>query len=120
MPKEITLYHNPRCSKSRAALQLLEQYDAIINVINYQTSPPDAQTLRKILQLLNLKPIELVRTGEAQFKSLTKQKSDFSEQELVDLMVQFPILIERPIVVTDNGAAIGRPIGNIVELLNDD
>ena len=120
MPKEIRLYHNPRCSKSRAALQWLQNSGADFEVIDYQKTPPDAVTLTKILQLLNLKAEELMRRGDAQYKSLQISQGNYSESELIDFMVQYPILIERPIVVTDEGAAIGRPIDNVIELLADD
>lgn len=120
MPNEIRLYHNPRCSKSRAALQWLQNSGLDFEVIDYQKNPPTAETLSEILQLLDLKAGELLRRGEAVFKTLKADADQYSEPELVDLMVQHPILIERPIVVTADGAAIGRPLENIIELLADD
>jgi arsenate reductase len=120
MPNEIRLYHNPRCSKSRAALQWLQNSGAEFEVVDYQKNPPDAETLSQILQRLNLRASELLRRGEAQFKSLKANVDKCSESEVIDLMVQYPILIERPIVVTADGAAIGRPLENVIELLDDD
>ena len=118
MPNKITLYHNPRCSKSRAALQLLQHNDTSLEVVDYQKTPPDVATLTKILSLLDLRASQLVRRGEAQYKMLQPDCDSCSEAELIDLMVKHPILIERPIVVTENDAAIGRPIENIIELLD--
>lgn len=123
MPIETTLYHNPRCSKSRAALQLLQNHvlqnqGASIDVVDYQKTPPDAATLKKILNLLDLNALELMRRGEAQFKALQSEIENCDEDGRIDLMVQYPILMERPIVVTKEGAAIGRPIDNIIELLD--
>ena len=120
MPREITLFHNPRCSKSRAALQLLQQSDRSFEVIDYLKSPPTAETLRKILRLLNVSARELMRRGEAQYKSLKLDAKECTDNELIDLIIQYPILLERPIVVTESAAAIGRPIDNIIELLGND
>jgi len=120
VPQKITLYHNPRCSKSRAALQLLQQTDNSLEIIDYQKTPPSAETLKKILQQLNLSANELMRRGEAQYKKLQLDTADHSEEELIELIAQYPILMERPIAVTETAAAIGRPIDNIVELLEND
>ncbi len=118
MPNEITLYHNPRCSKSRAALQLLQNHDPNLAVVEYLKTPPDAATLKNILELLGLNAIELMRRSETQFKTLRTEIENSDEATRIDLMVQHPILIERPIAVTEDGAAIGRPIDNIIELLD--
>ena len=118
MPNKITLYHNPRCSKSRAALQLLQQQKTGFDVVDYQKTPPDAATLTKILNLLDFKASQLLRQGEAQYKNLKADIENYSDAELIDLMVKYPILIERPLVITENDAAIGRPIDNIIELLD--
>jgi len=118
MPKEITLFHNPRCSKSRAVLQLLQQSGINFDVIDYQKEPPDAATIQSILQLLDISAKELIRRGEAQYKKLQSEVETYSEAEIISLMVQHPILIERPIVVTEDNAAIGRPIDNVIALLD--
>ena len=118
MPNKTTLYHNPRCSKSRAALQLLEHQEMDFDVVDYQKTPPNAATLTKILNLLDLKAHKLMRQGEAQYKGLKADIENYSDAELIDLMVKYPILIERPLLVTENDAAIGRPIDNIIELLD--
>ncbi len=100
-------------------MQLLQQHNsAELSVIDYQKSPPDAATLTSILKLLNLNASELLRRGEAQYKSLQPDIDNCSETELIDLMAKYPILIERPIVVTENDAAIGRPIDNVIDLLD--
>ena len=89
MPNKITLYHNPRCSKSRAALQLLQQQKTGFDVVDYQKTPPDAATLTKILNLLDLKAHKLMRQGEAQYKSLKADIENYSDAELIDFCLLY-------------------------------
>lgn len=119
MPNKVTLYHNPRCSKSRAALELLKSRELDVTVVEYLKEPPTSETLGSILALLNLQPSELLRQGESAYKELRLGKGDHSKVDIIQAMVDHPILIERPIVTTNDSAAIGRPLDNIIELLDD-
>lgn len=111
-----TLYHNPRCSKSREALQLLEEKGETVEVIKYLETPPTHQELSQVIELLGIKPIELVRTQENDWKQNYKDK-ELSDDEVIDAMIAFPKLIERPIAIKGTQAAIGRPPSNILTIL---
>jgi len=112
----IKIYHNPRCSKSRNTLALLEEQGVEAEVVKYLDTPPSKEELKELLKMLGMSPRELMRTKEEVYKELgLKDVTD--EEALIEAMVANPKLIERPIVVKDGKAAIGRPIENIVELL---
>ena len=113
----VTLYHNPRCSKSRQTLQLLQERGIEPQVIEYLKTPPDADTLLAILAQLGIGPRDLLRRKEAEYKALGLDNPELSDAELIQAMVEHPRLIERPIVLTDKGAAIGRPPENVLEVL---
>lgn len=113
----IDLYHNPRCSKSREALQLLEDRGVEVEVIEYLKEPPDAIELRAILTLLGMGPRDIIRTKEAPYKELGLDDPSMSDDALIDAMVANPILIERPIAVTPQKARLGRPPEKVLELL---
>ncbi len=113
----ITIYHNPRCSKSRQTLQLLKDNNIEPVVIEYLQTPPSEQTLDKILTRLNMTPLELMRKKEAAFKENHLDNPELSRSELISAMITHPILIERPIVTTDHKAAIGRPPENVLEII---
>ena len=113
----VTLYHNPRCSKSRQTLQLLQEHGIEPVVIEYLKTPPDAQTLRTLLQRLGIGPRDLMRRKEKEYRELGLDDPALSDDDLIRAMVEHPRLIERPIVVTDKGAAIGRPPENVLEVL---
>ena len=102
------IYHNPRCSKSRQTLEIINQSDQDVTVVKYLESPPSKEELIEILHLLNIKPIQLVRKNEAIWKSDFKGK-DLSDDAIIDAMLTNPKLIERPIVVHHGKAIIGRP-----------
>ncbi|MGB0868237.1 MAG: arsenate reductase (glutaredoxin) [Flavobacteriales bacterium] len=106
------IYHNNRCSKSRNTLKLIEESNQDFEVINYLDNPPTKEELTKILHMLNIPAEKLVRKGEAIFKEHFKGKT-FSEQEWIDNMIEYPKLIERPIVVHNGKAVIGRPPENV-------
>ncbi len=112
-----TIYHNPRCSKSRQTLQLLIDNDVEPVVIEYLKLPPSAQTLDKILTQLNLEPRELMRKKEAPYRENSLDDPALTRAELIAAMVQNPILIERPIVTHGNRAAIGRPPESVLEII---
>lgn len=112
----ITIYHNPRCSKSREGLQFLEEHNIPHETIKYLDTPFTKQELKAILKKLNYQPIELVRTKESVWKEQYEGKN-LSDQEIIDAMVAHPRLIERPIVVKDDRAVVARPLEKISELL---
>ncbi|WP_194767601.1 arsenate reductase (glutaredoxin) [Tamlana sp. I1] len=112
----IKIYHNNRCSKSRCGLQILEASGKDFEIVNYLQDIPSAEELKKIIALLNIKPIELVRKNEAIWKSDFKNK-DLSDSEIITAMVENPKLIERPIVINGNKAVIGRPPEQIEEII---
>ena len=113
----LTLYHNPRCSKSRQTLQLLEARGVKPKIVEYLNEPPSTAELRAILNKLGMKPRDLLRQGEARYAELKLKERALSEEALIKLMVENPILIERPIVVSGNKAAIGRPPEKVLEIL---
>jgi arsenate reductase len=117
----VTIYHNPRCSKSRQTLQLLEDHHAQAEVVEYLKTPPDAKTLKDILKLLGLEPRQLMRTKEPEYKELGLDDASLSREQLIAAMVANPKLIERPIVISGNGnkrkAAIGRPPESVLDIL---
>lgn len=113
----VTIYHNPRCSKSRQTLALLEERGIQPEVVEYLKDPPDAATLKRLLAALGLEPRALMRRKEAPYAELGLDDPARSEDELIQAMVDHPILIERPIVVTGKGAALGRPPENVLSIL---
>lgn len=112
----IKIYHNPRCSKSREGLCILNDLKKDVEVINYIENPLTFDEIKKIISLLNIKPIELVRTKEAIWKEEFKGK-DLSDDEIIQAMTDNPKLIERPIVVNENKAVIARPSEKINEII---
>ena len=113
----VKIYHNPRCSKSRQTLQLLEQHGAQAQVVEYLKDTPSRLELQTVLSLLKLQPRELMRKGEAIYKELQLGNDALSDDQLIDAMLQHPILIERPIVLANGKAAIGRPPESVLEIL---
>jgi arsenate reductase len=113
----ITIYHNPRCSKSRATLQLLEARGLKPNIVDYLKTPPAATELKAILKKLGLKPRELMRKGEPRYAELGLKHRELNDDQLIALMVANPILIERPIVVIGGKAAIGRPPEMVLDII---
>ena len=114
---EITILHNPRCSKSRATKQLLDENGADYTTVEYLKSAPSRETLENILRLLGMEPRELMRQGEAVYKEKNLADAGLSRDQLIDAMLADPILIERPIVVKGDRAVIGRPPENVLDLL---
>ncbi|WP_163516259.1 arsenate reductase (glutaredoxin) [Gelidibacter japonicus] len=110
------IYHNPRCSKSREALEILETQKEDYEVIKYMDELLSVEKLKELIKLLKIKPIELVRTNESIWKEKFKN-SDLTDDELIAAMAKYPKLIERPIVIKANKAVIGRPPKKILEIL---
>ncbi len=117
MANTVTIYHNPRCSKSRQTMNLLEQKAITPTVVKYLDTPPDAKTLANILDMLGLEPRELMRKGEAQYTDLKLDNTELSREQLIQAMVEHPRLIERPIVVNGDKAALGRPPEQVLTIL---
>jgi arsenate reductase len=113
----VTIYHNPRCSKSRQALALLQENSAAPEVVEYLRTPPDAATLSRILDLLGKEPREIMRKKEEPFGRLGLDDSTLTREALIQAMVENPILIERPIVLANGKAALGRPPESVLEIL---
>jgi arsenate reductase len=113
----LRIYHNPHCSKSRATLALLEQRGGEVEIISYLDYPPDAATVRQLLTLLGLPARQLLRSGEAVYQELGLADPSLDEAALIAAMVAHPTLIERPIVVANGKAAIGRPPEAVLAIL---
>ncbi len=111
------LYHNPRCSKSRQTLELLRAQGLEPEVVEYLKTPPTAAELERILKLLGREPRDLLRTGEAAALGLGLDDPALSRAALIQAMVEHPKLIERPILLTNHKAALGRPPENVLEIL---
>ena len=114
---KITLWHNPRCSKSRNAAALLKEKGVEAEVVKYLDTPPGKEEIKELLKMLGITARELMRTKETIYKELGLKEVD-DEEKLMEAMAENPKLIERPIVIKDGKAAIGRPIENIIELLD--
>ncbi|HLW40837.1 MAG TPA: arsenate reductase (glutaredoxin) [Flavobacterium sp.] len=112
----IKIYHNPRCSKSREGLCLLNDLNQEAEVINYIENPLTFDELKKLIALLNISPIELVRTKETIWKEQFKNQN-LTDEQIIQAMVDFPKLIERPIVVNGNKAVIARPAEKIKDII---
>ncbi len=110
------IYHNPRCRKSRETLQLIEDRGQKPEIIEYLKTPPSKAELTNLIKTLGVKPADLIRKGEAEYKELYKGKI-LSDEEWIDAMIAHPKLIERPIVVEGKSAILGRPPENVLELL---
>ncbi|MCW8844790.1 MAG: arsenate reductase (glutaredoxin) [Gammaproteobacteria bacterium] len=113
----VRIYHNPRCSKSRATLQLVLDRGIQPQVIEYLDQPPDAATLGDVLAKLGLEARQLLRKGEPEYRDLGLADPSLTPDHLIQAMVNHPRLIERPIVVSDTGARIGRPPESVLEIL---
>ena len=118
MSKAVKIYHNPRCSKSRETLNLLQSHGVEPEVVLYLETPADAATLRQLLKMLGMESArELMRRKEDLYASLNLADSSLSEDELIQAMVEHPKLMERPIVVANGQARIGRPPEHVLEII---
>jgi arsenate reductase len=110
------IYHNPRCSKSRQALNLLISHNIEPEIVEYLKTPLSESEIRSLLDMLKISAFDLIRKGEEEYKTLFKGKS-LSEDEWIQAMVDYPKLIERPIVVKNKKAILGRPLEKVIDLL---
>lgn len=117
MTQSMTLFHNPRCSKSRQTLELLHAKGAEPEIIEYLKTPPTEEELDHILNMLGLEPRQLMRTKETEYTENKLDDESLTRQQLIQAMVKYPKLIERPILVNNNKAAIGRPPEDVLEIL---
>lgn len=113
----VKIYHNPKCSKSRATLALLEERNIELEIVCYLETPPGAKEIDEILTKLGMEPRDLMRKGEAAYKEQGLADESLSRDALIEAMAGEPILIERPIVVKGAKAAIGRPPESVLEIL---
>ena len=111
------IYHNPRCSKSRQTLEILNQKDVNTEVVLYLENPPSIEEVTSILQKLGLDPRDVIRKGEEEYKLLNLKDQSLTENELITFMSENPKLIERPIVIKGNKAVIGRPPENVLSII---
>lgn len=115
--KPIQIWHYPKCSKSRAALGLLREHNIEPEIIDYLQTPPSPNEMEQLLQLLGCSPRELIRKKEPLYHTLHLDNPNLSDHMLITTMIEHPILIERPIVIAEGKAALGRPPENIVSIL---
>jgi len=113
----VKIYHNPRCGKSRQTLQLIKEQGIEPEIIDYLKTPPSAPELDDILQKLSMEPRDLIRKKEAEYKANGLDDETLDRQALINGMINHPILIERPIVIANGKAAIGRPPEQVLSIL---
>jgi arsenate reductase (glutaredoxin) len=111
------IYHNPRCSKSRAALALLTEHGAHLEIVEYLANPPQRPEIERLLRMLGIPALQIVRTEEPEFKAAVAARGRLSDDELIDLLIEHPRLLQRPIVEAGDRAVIGRPPERVLELL---
>jgi len=117
MTDNVTIYFNPQCSKCRLSLELLEKQGQQAEVIEYLSTPPDAATLESILNMLGIEPRELMRKHEKEYTEGKLDNPELSRAELIEAMIKYPRIIERPVVVKNGKATIGRPPERILDIL---
>ena len=115
----VVIYHNPRCSKSRETLQLLQEQGIEPEVVEYLNEPPSTNRLKQLLKMLGLQPRDLMRQQEPEYEALGLDDPALTREQLVEAMVAHPKLIERPIVVNGDRATIGRPPQRVLEILQE-
>jgi len=114
----VTIYHNPRCSKSRAALELIEKKGGPVNVIEYLNTDLSKQELESIISLLKLTDVrDIMRTSDPRYDELKLADHSVDKSTLINAIVENPVLLERPIVLANDKAALGRPLENVVKIL---
>ena len=113
-----TIFHNSRCSKSRQTLDILQQQGADIEIVEYLKTPPDATQIKQLCEMLGIGVRDVMRSGETVYKDLGLGDQSLSDDQLLAAMVENPILIQRPIVVANNQARIGRPPESVLEIVS--
>ncbi len=117
MTADVTIYFNPQCSKCRLSLELLEKEGQQAEVVEYLSMPPDAATLESILGMLGIEPRELMRKHEKEYTKAGLDNPGLSRTELIEAMIKYPRIIERPVVIKNGKATIGRPPEKILDIL---
>lgn len=115
---QFVIYHNPRCSKSRQTLALLQEHGVEPEQVLYLDNPPDAETLKRLLKALGISARALLRKGEEEYKTFGLSDKSLSEGQLIDAIAAYPRLMERPVVVKGDRAVLGRPPENVLSLLS--
>lgn len=115
--QDITIYHNPRCSKSRQTLALLEEHNITPDIVLYMKDVPSKAGLRELLDKLDMKAADLLRTSEPAYRDMNLSDKSLSEDQLLDAMISEPRLIQRPVVVAGDRAVLGRPPENVLDLI---
>jgi arsenate reductase len=117
MSKKVKIFLNPACSKCRLTMEILNDKGVEVNVIEYLNTPPDAAELSEVLDLLGIEPRELMRQHEVPYKENQLNNPELSREQLIQAMIDNPILIERPIIISGNKATIGRPPEKVLDIL---
>lgn len=113
----VTIYHNPRCSKSRQTLELIRSKGIEPEIVEYLDTPPSANKMKQLLSMLNMEPQQIMRKGEAIYKELGLKNADLNKTALIKTLIENPKLIERPIVINGDKAILGRPPENVLGIL---
>ncbi|MDA8729837.1 arsenate reductase (glutaredoxin) [Alphaproteobacteria bacterium] len=114
---DLTIYHNPRCSKSRQTLEIIRSKGVEPEIVLYLEDVPSADDIADVLRMLDMKPMDIIRKNEAEFKEHFAGADELTDEQLIDLMRLYPKVIERPIVVNKGKAVIGRPPENVIKIL---
>ena len=117
MSENVRIFHNPKCSKCRLTMDILNDKGIETTAVEYLNTPPDAAELNEVLALLGIEPRELMRKHEAPYKENDLDNPDLSREQLIQAMIEHPILIERPIIINGNKATIGRPPEKVLDIL---
>ena len=113
---EYKIFHNPRCSKSRQALEILESNDKDYEIFLYLQETLNKKSIKSVLDILGLNPKDILRSGEVEYKENKLSQYDDEDEKLIDFMIKYPKIIERPIVIKENKGVIGRPPENVIKL----
>jgi arsenate reductase len=115
---QLIIYHNPNCSKSRETLQILNDKNSQPKIIEYLNEPPTAQELRQIITMLGIAPRELLRTGEQIYIDAKLADNSLDDEQIIQAICQYPVLLQRPIVISGNKAVIGRPPAKVLDIID--
>jgi len=114
-----TIYHNPRCRKSREALQYLEKYRKQVKVVNYFNEPFSKSILKEVLDKIGIQPSQVVRKNEADWKTVANRNT-LNENQILDILIEYPKILERPIVVSQDSGVLARPLEKLISFLRSD